>query len=1097
MFKKQFFPETTISAIATNQTLYERGFDLFTSKKIEHIFIDEDKRSVEITMNDDETEVKSTLSFLENGLAQKYSCDCEAFKKQSGACEHVIASIFYLNNINQDDFYSMQNEQNVNVEEPNNQLLGIQKNRQIIDSLFLQARKDIEQQMISFTKKHLKFEYVLNMEPILDDYDYKLFLRIGTDHLYVIQDIIEVSKALLKEEEYTFGKQLTYNPKEYFISAEDRKILTYIYEIGTAQENLLEMYQSRSKPELDGVLNIPPQNVAKLLNMLTLVDGGYVRTGSQPRLLSQINNLKDPQVVKLSDRLPLTFIVKEQEDYFILSLSSEDQEKPIYLHRQVGMINIEDVYYILEPEEFEVASMLLNAVNEMKRQPMKLTEKDLTSLYSLLLSKMKHIFSVDIEEKVNSQVNRAPLEPRLNIDYIENELKIEPIFEYGSKRLNPLLTDQEEEKVDYSEIIVRDVFDEADLLNVINHFLQAAVIEDGQYIFKNIEDISMFIYDHLTELSNWIDVYLTAEVERLFYKKDLNPSISIEIDENTNLLNINFDVADITESDLPGLIRQLKNDTSRFYKLKSGQILDLEKYNFDDLIDKVNKLGLEPDEILKNTSVSFLRGLSIVDEEDIKIGDELRKFIKRLENPENLNIEIPSNLQANLRPYQETGFRWLKTLDYYGLGGVLADDMGLGKTIQTIAFILSKIQDVGGRYLIVCPSSVLYNWENEFKKFAPSIKTKIISGKMFERKELIKEVLSDSVTDVVITSYPLIQRDISSFDQYQFQTIILDESQNVKNEAALTTRSVRKLKTNNIFALSGTPIENNLDELWSLFSIVLPGLFHSKKMYGELSEEEISNKINMFILRRLKEDVLEDLPDKTETIEYIELSDGQKRLYQTQLSLIRSGINEDEFEENRMKILAGMTRLRQICCDPRLVDPTYEGESAKLDRLMEYLEEAFENNKRVVLFSQFTSMLEIIKEILDKQGVEYHYLDGGTDTKERLELTTRFNDGEKNLFLISLRAGGTGLNLTGGDTVILYDSWWNPAIEDQAADRVHRFGQKNSVQVIRMIMKGTIEEGINELQDKKRELIDSVIHTEKSEEAGTLTKENILRLLSH
>lgn len=267
-----------------------------------------------------------------------------------------------------------------------------------------------------------------------------------------------------------------------------------------------------------------------------------------------------------------------------------------------------------------------------------------------------------------------------------------------------------------------------------------------------------------------------------------------------------------------------------------------------------------------------------------------------------------------------------------------------------------------------------------------------------------------------------------------------------------------------------------------------------------MSEEEIAQKIDIFILRRMKEDVLDDLPPKTETIEYIELSEEQKRLYQTQLSLIRNDveslIEEDAFEQNRMRVLAGMTRLRQICCDPRLIDESYEGGSAKLERLMEYLREALANNKRIVLFSQFTSMLAIIREILEDYGVSYHYLDGGTPKKDRLELTTRFNEGEKDIFLISLRAGGTGLNLTGGDTVILYDSWWNPAIEDQAADRVHRFGQQKSVQVIRMIMKGTIEEGINELQEQKRELIDNVIRTDDEKKVASLTKEDILGLLS-
>ena len=391
--------------------------------------------------------------------------------------------------------------------------------------------------------------------------------------------------------------------------------------------------------------------------------------------------------------------------------------------------------------------------------------------------------------------------------------------------------------------------------------------------------------------------------------------------------------------------------------------------------------------------------------------------------------------------------------------------------------------------------------KKEFEQFAPAVNTLVISGTVDEREKQLKSALNSDEIDVLITSYPLIQRDITYYEKHKFETIFLDESQNVKNDTTKTTRAVRRLVANNIFALSGTPIENNLNELWSLFSIILPGLFQSKTSFNNMAESQIARKIEMFVLRRMKEDVLEDLPPKTETIEYIELSEEQKQLYQTQLSLIRNDveslIEQDTFEQNRMKVLAGMTRLRQICCDPRLIDSAYDGGSSKLDRLIEYLKEALENNKRVVLFSQFTSMLAIIRDILDDFDVSYHYLDGSTPKKDRLELTTRFNEGEKDLFLISLRAGGTGLNLTGGDTVILYDSWWNPAVEDQAADRVHRFGQKKSVQVIRMIMKGTIEEGINELQEQKRELIDTVIRTDDEKRVRSLTKEDILDLLTN
>lgn len=1104
MFKKQFFPEASVKSLATNQTIYEKGVSLIDENQVKEISLNEGNRSVEFTIQDGE-EHKTYLSFLKNGLAQKYSCSCTVFQKQSGACQHVIASMLYLNSINQEAFDALGTNQLINTEEPSSKLQLLQKNREVLSNLFQAAKKDIESQSISFSKTPLQFEFVLNMHKVSQSFEYELYFKVGVDHLYVINDIVEVTDYLLKGNEYTFGKQLVYNPKDYSILPEDRKIITYIYEVGKTQEETIEMVYGGRTPEKNGALNIPPKYVPELLKLLTEVDGGFVRFAPRPRLLSTINQLEAPKV-KEDSKLPITFNIIKEKDHYTLDIIDQDKEKKITVHPQANMVSVDNYFYLLEPADFRVAQLLIETVKNMASQPLQLTKDDLTSFYSLVLPNLKGIFHYEVEEGIEENVERVPLEPELFIDYDGDSLLIEPTFKYGENSVNPLNSKTEEKtkvtnETGNTSIFVRDVINENDVLNVLSHFFRQAKVTNGKYVLNKFEDISAFIYDSLPELSALMDVFLTAEVQDLMYDQNIEPSLSIEMNKSTNLLDIRFELADISNDDLPQLVTQLQKTDERFFKLDSGKIIDLKEERFEDFFKNINKLELYPSEISKETSVSLLRGLTLVEEDSVFIGDEFKNFIKELKEPDKLNFEVPESLSATLRPYQETGFKWLSMMDYYGLGGVLADDMGLGKTIQTIAFLVSKIEKAPGKYLVVSPSSVVYNWEREFEQFAPNINTAVISGSIEEREVQLNEALNNDEIDVLITSYPLIHRDIQFYKKYVFQTIVLDESQNVKNDLAKTTKAVRELRANNIFALSGTPIENNLNELWSLFSIVLPGLFRSKKSFNSLSEEEIAHKIEIFILRRLKVDVLDDLPPKTETVEFIELSDEQKRLYQTQLSLIRNDVEElieqDEFEQNRMRILAGMTRLRQICCDPRLINPEYGGGSAKLERLMEYLWEALTNNKRVVLFSQFTSMLSIIRGILDEQGIDYHYLDGGTPKEDRLELTTRFNDGEKDLFLISLRAGGTGLNLTGGDTVILYDSWWNPAIEDQAADRVHRFGQKKSVQVIRMIMKGTIEEGINELQDQKRELIDTVIRKNDNKQTTSLTKEDILSLLTN
>lgn len=1101
MFKKQFFPEGTINALATDQTNYDKGKNLFDNKQVKNIKVNRENRSVEFTVKEDQNQ-KTYFSFLENGLAQKYSCDCVAFQRQSGACQHVIASMFYLNTINQDAFDGFVSDEVKDLNAPSGQVQLLQKNRKVLRYLFEEAKKDIDAQTISFSKTPLKFEFVLNMHAIKDSFEYEIYVKVGEEHLYVVKDIVEVVGYLLAGDNYIFGKQLTFSPETHYILAEDRQVLSYIYEIGKILEETIYTIYGQYTSNTTGSLLIPPKYIPELLERLSLTDGSFVRLAPPPKLLSSISDLQTPQIVKDEDKIPITFVVEKEEDHYLLDVSEEDKKKQVYLHPNANMVSINANFHLLNADDFSKAKLLIETIKEMPKESLKLTKADLTSFYSLILPNLKKFFHYEVDEAIEEEIKQKSLETEIRIDFVNNALTILPIFKYGKTTIYPLKVDTEQfEEEQESEVIIRDIFQENDALNVLAHYFVRNPIEDGEYVLKDLNDISLFIYDSLPELSSLMKVYLTREAQEIIYDQDIHPTMSIEMNKTSNLLDIRFDVTDVSSAELPELITQLQKTNKRFYQLKSGKIIDLQDEKFLGLAENISKMELNPDEISETTSVSVLRGLPVVNEEHISIGEEFKEFIKELKDPEHLTFDTPKGLQATLRPYQETGFKWLSMLDYYGLGGVLADDMGLGKTIQSITFILSKIENVGGKYLIVSPSSVVYNWEKEFEQFAPAVNTLVISGTVDEREKQLKSALNSDEIDVLITSYPLIQRDITYYEKHKFETIFLDESQNVKNDTTKTTRAVRRLVANNIFALSGTPIENNLNELWSLFSIILPGLFQSKTSFNNMAESQIARKIEMFVLRRMKEDVLEDLPPKTETIEYIELSEEQKQLYQTQLSLIRNDveslIEQDTFEQNRMKVLAGMTRLRQICCDPRLIDSAYDGGSSKLDRLIEYLKEALENNKRVVLFSQFTSMLAIIRDILDDFGVSYHYLDGSTPKKDRLELTTRFNEGEKDLFLISLRAGGTGLNLTGGDTVILYDSWWNPAVEDQAADRVHRFGQKKSVQVIRMIMKGTIEEGINELQEQKRELIDTVIRTDDEKRVRSLTKEDILDLLTN
>jgi SNF2 family DNA or RNA helicase len=502
-----------------------------------------------------------------------------------------------------------------------------------------------------------------------------------------------------------------------------------------------------------------------------------------------------------------------------------------------------------------------------------------------------------------------------------------------------------------------------------------------------------------------------------------------------------------------------------------------------------------------------------------QVTEGARELFKKLRDIDEIKAaKKPRNLKAQLRPYQEAGFQWLAFLHEIGSGGVLADDMGLGKTIQTIALMLYvKSLDEKGedgkkkkkfRALIVAPTSVVTNWLREMDKFAPSLKHALWHGA--ERKEREDEL---EQADVVVTSYALLRRDEELLAKIDWRYAILDEAQNIKNPLSATARAAKRLKADRRLALSGTPIENRLSEIWSIFDYVSPGLLGPLDKFEERYSRPIDGgdqkaaarlraTIHPFILRRTKSEVAKDLPEKIETDQICELTGEQGALYAAVLKEVRAQVmgevEKQGLARSQIQILAGLTRLRQAACDPRLLGLPREftdDDSGKLNALRDLIQTSIAGGHRVLVFSQFVSMLQIIKRAMNEDDVAYEYLDGST--KDRQSIVERFQkEAGAPVFLISLKAGGSGLNLTGADTVIHFDPWWNPAVEDQATDRAHRIGQTKVVTTYRLIAKGTIEEKILELGAKKRELVGAVL----SEDAGgtkKLTKSDLEELFKY
>lgn len=486
-------------------------------------------------------------------------------------------------------------------------------------------------------------------------------------------------------------------------------------------------------------------------------------------------------------------------------------------------------------------------------------------------------------------------------------------------------------------------------------------------------------------------------------------------------------------------------------------------------------------------------------------------MIRDFKNIEESKFDVPPSMRKILRTYQKEGFRWLKTIAHYGFGGILADDMGIGKTLQMIAVLLdAQLHNEAGCSLVVTPASLILNWQAEIRRFAPQLKCACVHGTLKERQD--QWALADQV-DVLITSYDYVKRDEAVLKPLQFQYLVLDEAQAIKNQRTKSAQAVKQIQARHRFALTGTPIENSLAELWSIFDFLMPGYLFRYAQFKENYELPIvryqdderltllKKLVSPFILRRVKQDVLKELPEKTESVLQIEFSEAEKKLYQASLQQIQTQLAQTldqpaNVGSSKIMILAMLTRLRQICCDPGLVFEGYGGERSKLAACMELIENAVDSGKKILVFSQFTTILDKLRQECEKRQIATYLLTGSTPKQQRFDLMESFNRDKTPVFLISLKAGGTGLNLTGAEIVIHYDPWWNLSAENQATDRAYRIGQTRNVQVVKLIVEGTVEEKISKLQQQKQQLSQSVIEGSDGSIAA-MSREEILELFEN
>lgn len=576
----------------------------------------------------------------------------------------------------------------------------------------------------------------------------------------------------------------------------------------------------------------------------------------------------------------------------------------------------------------------------------------------------------------------------------------------------------------------------------------------------------------------------------------INPNITLDISQSRNgYMNMKLDIDGVDSNEYRDIFSSYKNN-NRLYRMKNGAYLDLKDKDLEQafkLIDILNIYNDFDNMKIPNNKAIYLEKL--IEDEDlnfVKGSKYVSNVVKKFNKVKSKNYEIPKDLNATLRYYQVSGFEFFKTLSDYEFGGILADEMGLGKTIQTIAFLLSNKDK---KSIVITPTALIYNWKNELEKFAPTLKVGILHAVKSEREKILDNI--DNY-DVLLTTYTTYKNDIDKYKDINFDYCIIDEAQNIKNPDAIITKAIKNVNAKVKFALTGTPIENNLMELWSIFDFIMPGYLYNKSKFKSIFVNndkniiELKNLIKPFILRRTKKEVITELPDKIEQKIIIDLEKEHKRAYKGYVNLITRKIKENN--QDNITVFSYLTKLRQLCLSPELMVKNYQGKNSKLDVLINIINDS--SDEKILVFSQFTKVLEVIGKRLNEENISYSYLDGKTSAKDRVKLVEEFNTNNNKVFLISLKAGGTGLNLTSANIVVHFDPWWNPAVEDQASDRAHRIGQKNVVNVIKLIAKGTAEERVINLQETKKELIEDVINgnLDNSSTLKNLSKDDIIDL---
>ncbi len=1051
-------------------------------------------------------------------------CDCPAHEEYWGLCKHSVAVLLYYLDWRKEErkrlAENVKNDREYGELEQLLRSMGVQKGvsqnsgKQKIVKKVIQPSKKIKtspgfsellsqyvmRDQTAFLPKaktgqvkieiHLQHMYGMS---------FQAEFKIGIKRMYVLKSISRMTAAIKNMETVSYGAQLSFLHCIEAFEEKSRPMAEFL--VAYSEENDL-CYQTGAGVYASYLENryitVDPRNI----------DEFFDSVGDQEFYFA--TRWGKEEVWHCRQEMPRYEIqIRKKNDGLEVKMQTDGMMKG---RNYVYFLTEENTIYRVEKNVVREISDFMEYMGQQGNGVCDIAKEDIPAFCQGLLPVLEEQLTVRREEKLELQQYLPPqVEFQIYLDAPQNDMiTCELLAVYGEKKFNVFADANDIRQLSRG----RDVRREAAANQLVRSCFSAYDARKHQMILQGADEMYEFLSSGMEDLQKLGEIFVSDRLKAI--RVVPSPKVSVGVSLAENVLELHLNPGSLGMDELAEILSKYDRK-KKFYRLRTGEFMDMDEDGIRVLSElrenlQLSEAKLKSGEITIPKYRALYLDARLKEQDDIQVekNREFRMLIRNMKTAEENDFELPRNLQAQLREYQKTGFWWLKTLCQNGFGGILADDMGLGKTLQTIAFLLSELQEApegaNRRSLIVAPASLVYNWESECARFAPELQIKLVAGTQEQRKEMIQNV---GERDILITSYDLLRRDIELYQELPFFCEIIDEAQFIKNHATQGAKAVKTIDASFRIALTGTPVENQLSELWSIFDYLMPGFLYGYQKFREQFElpivrngdeerlERLQKMIRPFILRRLKKEVLKDLPDKIEKNMMARMEQEQKELYQAhaqRLALMLQNQTEEEFADSRFQILSELTRLRQLCCDPALVYENYKGGSGKLDLCMELIKSAVESGHKILLFSQFTSMIGLLTDRLLQEDISYFVLQGSTKKEQRAQMVEQFNQDDTSVFCISLKAGGTGLNLTGADIVIHYDPWWNVAVENQATDRAHRIGQKNVVTVYKLIAEGTIEEKIIKLQQMKKELAEEVLSGDEIKTAS-FRRDELLELL--